>query len=129
VCIMVDRQNIKSRKAVYARAEKRLRQGLGICIFPEGLVPDPSEDLAPFKDGAFRMAIDFQIPIVPISFVDCKRRFPFQFSANYFKGNPGKLRAHVHPHIITKGMTLADKESLKTKTYGIILNELKKEGA
>ena len=34
VCIMVDRQNIKSRKAVYDRAEKRLRQGLGICIFP-----------------------------------------------------------------------------------------------
>jgi 1-acyl-sn-glycerol-3-phosphate acyltransferase len=129
VCIMVDRQNMKSRKAVYERAKKRLSQGLGICIFPEGLVPDPSEELAPFKDGAFRMAIDFQIPIVPISFVDCKRRFPFQFSANYFKGNPGRLRAHVHPHISTQGMTLADKEALKNKTFAVILNELKKEGA
>lgn len=129
VCIMVDRQNTKSRHAVYVRAQKRLSQGLGICIFPEGLVPDPSVDLAPFKDGAFRMAINFQIPIVPMSFVDCKRRFPFQFSSNYFKGNPGRLRAHVHHHISTQGLTLDDKEALKNKTYSIILSELKKEGA
>ena len=126
---MVDRQNTKSRQEVYVRAKKRLSEGLGICIFPEGLVPDPSVGLAPFKDGAFRMAIDFQIPIVPVSFVDCKRRFPFQFSFNYFKGSPGKLRAHVHPHIPTTGMTIKDKEKLKKETFSIIWEELKKEKA
>ncbi|MEP1985857.1 MAG: lysophospholipid acyltransferase family protein, partial [Maribacter dokdonensis] len=35
VCIMVDRDNTQSRTGVYRRAQKRLQQGLSICIFPE----------------------------------------------------------------------------------------------
>ena len=35
--IMVNRDSEKSRKAVYGHAERRLSQGLGICIFPEGV--------------------------------------------------------------------------------------------
>ena len=40
VCILVDRESAKSRTAVYRRAQKRLQQGLSICIFPEGRVPE-----------------------------------------------------------------------------------------
>ena len=38
--ILVDRSNPKSRQAVYLRVQKRLKQGLSICIFPEGGVPE-----------------------------------------------------------------------------------------
>ena len=45
-----------------------------ICIFPEGGVPDDeSVVLDSFKDGAFRLAIDHQLPIVPITFGDNKK--------------------------------------------------------
>ena len=70
-CILVDRANSKSRMAVFERAQKRLNSGLSICIFPEGGVPDDeSIVLDEFKDGAFRIAIEHQLPIVPIVFFD-----------------------------------------------------------
>ena len=70
--IYVDRSSEKSRKEVYVRAQKKLNQGLSIAIFPEGLVPEESVVLAPFKNGAFRLAIEHQIPIVPMVFYDVK---------------------------------------------------------
>ena len=39
-CILVDRKSSKSRMEVFKRAQKRINQGLSICIFPEGGVPD-----------------------------------------------------------------------------------------
>ena len=78
-CILVDRNSPKSRMEVYERAQKRLKQGLSICIFPEGGVPDESIVLDEFKDGAFRLASEHQIPIVPMTFADNKKRFSYTF--------------------------------------------------
>ena len=39
-CILVDRSSAKSRQAVFLRAQRRLKQGVSICIFPEGGVPE-----------------------------------------------------------------------------------------
>lgn len=120
-CILVDRSNAKSRVEAFRRAEKRLSEGLSICIFPEGGVPDDLEVvLDEFKDGAFRLAIEHQIPIAPMTFHDNKKRFPFSF----FKGSPGKMRVKVHPLIPTEGMVLEDRRALKNKTRQIILEEL-----
>jgi len=54
---------------------------MSICIFPEGGVPDESIVLDEFKDGAFRLAIEHQIPIVPMTFADNKKRFHILFLA------------------------------------------------
>lgn len=123
-CILVDRGNSKSRKEVFDQAQKRMKQGLSICIFPEGGVPDDtSVVLDEFKDGAFRLAIDHQIPIVPMSFYDNKKRFPY----NFFGGSPGKMRAKVHKFIETQGKTQDDKKILKEKCRQIILEDLLNE--
>ncbi len=120
-CIIVDRNNSKSRIAVYDEARRRLANGVDVCIFPEGLVPDDeSIILDTFKNGAFRLAIEFQIPIVPLSFMDCKKRLSYTF----FSGSPGKLRVKVHPIIETKGLTLKDRESLKQKTFNVVKSGL-----
>ena len=124
VCIMVDRENPKSRAAVYGHAERRLKQGLSLCIFAEGLVTSPDIKLAPFKNGVFRFSIHYQIPIVPMSFYDCERRYPYHFSYNYFVGGPGILRAKVHNHIETKGLNNENMESLKQKVYNFMLKDL-----
>ena len=124
VCIMVDRENSKSRAAVYGHAERRLKQGLSLCIFAEGLVTSPDIKLAPFKNGVFRFSIHYQIPIVPMSFYDCERRYPYHFSYNYFVGGPGILRAKVHNHIETEGLNNENMESLKQKVYDFMLKDL-----
>ena len=123
-CILVDRGNPRSRKAVFDEAQRRLGQGMGICIFPEGGVPeDMSIVLDSFKDGAFRLAIDHQIPIAPMTFYDTKKRFPYVF----LKGGPGKMRAKVHSFIPTIGMTQDDKKVLRERTRKIILEELESD--
>lgn len=119
-CILVDRNNAKSRQAVFLRAQKRLKQGLSICIFPEGGVPEEYIDLDSFKDGAFRLAVNHQIPIVPMTFLDCKKRFSYTF----FSGGPGKLRAMVHEFIDTTGLTLHFTKEINDQARTVILNTL-----
>lgn len=119
--ITVDRNCYNSRKEVYNEAQRRLNSGLSICIFPEGLVPgDESIVLSEFKNGAFRLAIEHQIPIVPITFYDCKKRFSYTF----FSGSSGKLRVKVHPFIETERLTLKDKDPIKKQAFDLIRNEL-----
>ena len=124
VCILVDRSSPESRKEVYTKAIKRLDTGISVCIFPEGGVPDPSVILDKFKNGAFSLAIQFQIPIVPITFLDCEKKFPYFFAYNHFYGSPGKLRANVHEFIETKGLNQENKEFLKEKVYDIMHKDL-----
>lgn len=121
-CILVDRGSQKSRLQAFAEAQRRLKQGNSICIFPEGGVPSNEKlILTPFKDGAFRLAIDHQIPVVPITFHDNKKRFSYTF----FSGSPGKMRVKMHEVIPTKDKTQEDKRPLKDKTYQVILEELR----
>lgn len=120
-CIMVDRNSEKSRKGVFLRAQRRLKQGISICIFPEGGVPDDTSIvLDDFKDGAFRLAINHQIPIVPITFADNKKRFSYVF----FSGSPGRMRVKVHKFISTEGLSIADTKTLNSQARDIILNQL-----
>lgn len=120
-CILVDRSSSKSRMEVFNRAQKRLSQGLSVCIFPEGGVPeDESIMLDEFKDGAFRLAIEHQIPIVPITFADNKERFPFTF----LSGSPGIMRGKMHRFVSTENKTLDDKKAIKEETRQIIYEQL-----
>ncbi|MBT8285184.1 MAG: 1-acyl-sn-glycerol-3-phosphate acyltransferase [Flavobacteriaceae bacterium] len=120
VCIMVDREDSKSRMGVYRRAQRRLNQGLSICIFPEGGVPPEEIVLDEFKDGAFKMGIAHNIPIVPIIFFDAKKRFPFTI----YKGGPGWLRVKVLPFIKTDGLVEKQKGKLKDKVRKLMLDQL-----
>ena len=121
-CILVDRDSAKSRQAVFLRAQKRLNQGLSICIFPEGGVPEEHIALDTFKDGAFRLAINHQIPIVPITFADNKKRFSYTF----FSGSPGLMRSKIHPFISTKGMSIDNTKSLNAESRKVIEGQLKR---
>ena len=118
--ILVDRSSPKSRQAVFLRAQRRLKQGMSICIFPEGGVPDEDIVLDDFKDGAFRMAINHQIPIVPITFLDNKKRFSYTF----FSGSPGRMRAKIHKFISTEGLTIQDTKEINKVSHELILKQL-----
>ncbi len=120
-CILVDRGSSKSRMAVFDRAEKRLSQGLSICIFPEGGVPeDESIVLDSFKDGAFRLAVEHEIPIVPLTFADNKKLFSYTF----LSGKPGVMRVKIHPFFDTKNKPSEYKKTVKEEVRQVILNQL-----
>ncbi len=126
--ILVNRDSTSSRKEVYKQAKSKISLGFNMVIYPEGLVPEPEVFLAPFKNGAFSIAIEHQIPIVPITLPDCKKRFPFQFSYKYWIGKPGVVRANVHAPISTKGLTQEDMPALKEQIYQFMSEKLTEEG-
>jgi len=83
-------------------------------------VPDESVILDQFKDGAFKMAIAHEIPVVPITFLDNKKRFPFRF----FSGSPGLMRVKVHRFLETQKLKETDKVALREQARNLILGEL-----
>lgn len=121
--ILVDRDSAKSRYDVYEQAQRRLNQGLSICIFPEGKVPEEHILLDEFKDGAFRLAIEHQIPIVPMTFLDNKERFSYTF----FSGSPGIMRVKMHDFIETALLEQDSKRSIREQARSIILTDLERD--
>ena len=122
-CILVDRSSSKSRMEVFNRAQTRINQGLSICIFPEGGVPDESVLLDDFKDGAFRLATEHHLEIVPMTFYDNKRLFSYTF----LSGSPGLMRAKVHRFFETKNQNPEYKKVVKEEIRKIILTELEND--
>lgn len=124
--VQVDRSQPNSRAYSLAKSIRTLASGRSIMIFPEGGIraPEPPQ-MVPFKDGAFTMAIQQQVPIVPVSLLNNYQILPDK-SPVRFHWHP--LRAVVHPPIDTTGMTQDDVERLKEETYKVIDLELKKSG-
>ena len=123
--IMVDRSNPESRKRVFKKAKERMQNGVSVVIFPEGLVPEEDVILSPFKRGAFSLAIEFQIPIVPQTYYDAKR----YFSWDIFKGRPGVIRVKQHQFIPTNNLTSKNVNEVLEKTYAILSEELSNDKA
>ena len=67
-CLFLDRENIKEGLKTILQAIEYVKQGISICIFPEG-TRNKGEELSmlPFKDGAFKIATKTNCAIVPIS--------------------------------------------------------------
>ncbi len=119
-CILVDRNSSKSRLEVFNSAQKKIKQGLSICIFPEGGVPDDeSVVLDSFKDGAFRLAVEHGLPIVPITLPDNKKRFSFTF----LSGSPGLMRVKIHHHVLTAAEGI-DRKEIRDRVRSTIYHQL-----
>lgn len=109
---------IEAAKA-FRRAARALDRGTSLALFPEGTIPAYTPRMKPFKDGAFKLAIEKQVPIVPVTFLDHWRLFgePLEVLG---RARPGLARAVVHPAISTTGMTEADLVVLRTEVFRVI---------
>ncbi len=123
VHITVDRSSIKSKYATLQRAASVIDQGISLVMFPEGGTEKEPPKLEPFKDGAFRLAIEKQIPIVPVT-------IPYNWiilpSHQGLMVNRRKSIAIYHKPLPTEGLSLQDLESLKGQVTRIIKSELLK---
>jgi 1-acyl-sn-glycerol-3-phosphate acyltransferase len=122
--ISVDRSSQKARYQTLEDSYRAIDKNRSIAIFPEGTIPTSSwPKMIPFKDGPFRIAIEKQIPIVPVT-------FPYNWIILPVNGgflpNRHEMVIVIHEPIETKGMTLDNVPELKQKTFDIINAELKK---
>jgi len=117
--VIVDRSSGESRKKSMAKLRKILEdEGLSILIFAEGTQNRTKEVLQPFKDGAFRIAIDTQEPILPMVVVGAGPLMP----PGTLRIKPGKVKVVVAPEISTTGLTYADLPKLKQQTFDVMKN-------
>ncbi len=92
--IFIDRSNKRASLRSMENAKKVLVNGTSVVIFPEG-TRSISGEIGEFKRGAFKMALDFGLPILPVTVVDTKNVLP----ANSLLLMPGKTKMIVHKPI------------------------------
>ena len=118
--VLVDRTNLRNSYAAFQDAGTKLKQGKNMVIYPEGGIPKEDIRLFRFKNGPFRLAVEEQVSIIPITFADNKCLFP----TNYLRGKPGFARITIHKEVSAIGMDETNIEELKNRVYNIIETEL-----
>ena len=120
--IAVDRMSLKSRADSILRTKQALDEGSSVVMFPEGGITSPAPPLmGRFKDSAFKIAIEKQIPIIPVT-----------LSYNHIiLPDDGKLlltyrsaRAVIHPPISVNEKDRRSVAELKEKCFDIIQKQL-----
>ena len=120
ICVLVDRESSKSKARVYQLCAEKINLGRSMVIFPEGGVFENEWVLNPFKEGAFAIAKQAQIPIAVYTFIGLEESFPFQF----WKGKPKKIEVYLEKIISAEEVQVKSKTELKNQAYDLILNRL-----
>lgn len=122
--IPVNRKRITDAHKAFSEAGKKLDQGMSQVIYPEGTISSEGK-LRSFKNGAFKLAIEKQVPIVPVANLN---NWWFLQNGGFFKSNgrPGIARIVVGDPIPTLGLTEKNVEELKEKVHTFISSELDK---
>lgn len=116
--IMVDHHNAKATRKTMADAEKRLQNGMSIVVFPEGRRTDTGQ-MGTFKGGAFKLAHEFDLPVVPITIDGSYQVMP----RSTFNVTPGTITLTMHEPI-KAGEHGLDQRELQQRCYNIIANDL-----
>lgn len=123
--VSVDRSNTTAAVESARQATENLRRGKSYAVYPEG-TRSPDGRLLPFKKGAFMMAIDAGVPVVPISISGATEIMP----KAQIKVFPSTVRITVHEPISTAGYTKENIAELMQLTRQKILSALSEdEGA
>jgi 1-acyl-sn-glycerol-3-phosphate acyltransferase len=114
IVLLVDRSSPHSRARSMRLMTRAVRKECNVAIFPEGTFNESDAPLKEFYDGAFRLAINAQVPILPILLADINDRW--HWSA-WWKLWPGRNRIIYLEPVPTAGMRAADMPALKEKVY------------
>jgi len=118
--ITVDRNKLMSRYSTYKKSQQAIDEGKSLVIFPEGGIMSTNiPHLAKFKDGAFKLAIEKQISIVPVTIAT--NWIILQGDLSGLNWHPIKMIFHepIHPQEYQN-----DLNTLKEKVFRIIESEL-----
>lgn len=122
--VVVDRSNAQSRKQSMEELREILQGGISILVFAEGTQNRTKEIFQPFKDGAFRIAVDSQLPIVPIVVVGAGPLMP----PGTLTIKPGKIKVIAGKPVSVEGLTTDDVQALKQRVFDTML-EIYKQNA
>tara|TARA_B100001778_G_C18524021_1_gene600271 strand:- start:368 stop:1099 length:732 start_codon:yes stop_codon:yes gene_type:complete len=114
--VTVNRSDMASGSGALQECAQKLKEGFDLLIFPEGTRSKNAPKMKPFKAGPFKLAIENQVPIVPIVFLDNYKRLE---GGNLWFGKcgPGQSRMIVLEPISTKGLNNTDISHLMKESF------------
>ena len=121
--IQLDRKDPRSAAAAMQMCAKRLGQRVSIMIFPEG-TRSTTGDLLPFKDGAFRLAIESGVPLLPLAVHGTATAL----RPHDWRQGRSEAEVRVLTPVSTDGMTLDDLPVLKAQVRAQIVDALRSMG-
>lgn len=89
--VIVNRSNDKSRRQSIEKMKAVLKQGIHICIYPEGTRNRSTEPLKKFYDGAFKLAVDTKTSVIPAVIFNTKKVLPLDKTFYFW---PQKIQMH-----------------------------------
>ncbi len=118
--IFVDRKNAVEAKKSMENAKKILQNGQCVVIFPEG-TRSKTGKLGVFKRGAFNMASDLQLPVVPVTIVGSYERI----AKNGWQFRPGKMQMLIHEPIeVSQSLSEQEIKNLAQQTKEVVMSSL-----
>jgi len=119
VDLPVNRDSKMSAFRAFRTAAEKLKNGTNMIMFPEGGIADEYPPrVQEFKNGPFRMAIELQVPIIPVSSLNTWK-IMWDDGAKY-GSKPGICRIYVRKPVETADLKLSDADTLRDKVQNII---------
>lgn len=115
-CLFLDRKNIKEGLKIILAAIEKAKNGISICIFPEGTRNKTNDTFLPFHEGSFKIAEKSGIPIVPMTLVNTAAIFEDHFP----KIKKATVILEYGKPIYIKDLDKETRKSLSTYVSGII---------
>lgn len=106
--IGIDRGSRESAVRALEQSRQALRNKTSVMIFPEG-TRSTSDDMLPFKDGAFRLAIKSGTPILPLAIIGTRNAL----AKHDWRFGPADAAIKVLPPVDVKGLSIKDLDQLK----------------
>lgn len=120
--IYVDRRNRQASIKAMQSARKKLVDGTSVFFFPEGTRSCGAE-LKPFKKGAFRMAEDLQLPILPVTIEGADQ----VMKSGGLLITPGRIKLAFHEPVPVADINRLGSAEIRARAERIIANGLEEE--
>lgn len=117
MAVLVDRSDVKSKSKSMQMLRRSLQREGSIFIFPEGTFNETGKPLKDFYDGAFRLALRTNTPILPVIFPDTYKRWHF---SSFWSWNAGINRAVFLPEVELTEFLPNDIQGLKKKVFDMM---------
>lgn len=121
-CVFIDRNDTKQSLKAILQANKILKEGRNVVIFPEG-TRSKSSQMNEFKQGSFKLAIKNKVPIIPVT-IDGSYKLK-EMNNGLIK--PNKVYVYIHEAIYTDTLTNDEIENLHKYVEKIIKNKISTE--
>lgn len=121
-CIFLERDNMKAGLKMILDGVEHLKNGISICIFPEGTRGEEEGKLLEFKGGSLKMAEKAKVPIVPMALSNTYSIWEKQFP----KMRPAHVILEYGQPIYTDHLDQEGKKNLGKHTQEVIQKMLDK---